>query len=901
MHSVSMIATMLRNLDHVMTRLDLLQKLSSLLGRFAHEVMVANAMGQFDINRIAEDFLIPILGIAFGCPDLRNQNRIQMNFPAVDLGCTTSRTSIQITSDPSSEKILETLNKFETHNLQKDFDKLFVYVITERQRLYTSKKLAEKIDGFPIKFNASNCILDFWGLAKLCESLTNEQLEQITAHLEGEFKRADANLQFRRNLDAFLEVSQKKIENEKASKKYIPSIFVETSETKEYMRYFANPMFFFRKIDNDLSRINIDHFNELLSLSKIAPIAEDIRALAGIEEPKNLDDLKKRFTQQRHTLEAVQTQVSPFSWYAEEKRFKPSDYLTGYWEVFRHSIVSSGSGVFSSLDAITKKIRIALAKIFLVTGMAGQGKTNFVCDLIEKQFRAFQVPTIFIPARSLNDHPGPNRILSYISNNRFAPDVSNLHDLLALLNNVAKENQKPFIIAIDGINEVGDLDGFSSELRVFLEAMCQYDYVKAIITCRNEFFDHKFAGVFEPQFVDHLHRVENLRSEMSEHNKSRLLEAYLNHFKINATFSQAARGFLKNDLILLRIFSEINEGQNIGYVPDIYKGDIFEKYLTMRISQFPSSTQQKALDALLKICSRMFDDEDFSQVAVDGFDHTERQILERLIGEDIILRREVPTTGLASLGVENISFTYDELRDFLLSYFTVFKLATSNPSQVSEIFAKIPSWPIYEGFFRYSYVLARKQNCKTVIFACESSPEFEKHYLNNLPLLSADIQTPDDVKRVKLLLSDDTSWYNLREVAWFLFRKREISDNINIRILLDHVNTLDDDQSERFMNAMFRSYSDVGHGDWRNHVSKLLDSLNKLSVEQKLGLGLPELALAIHFAPHARWDERETTLNFFTKFKDAEQIRASMSACENAVSLKVRNCLKEIAEERTEI
>ncbi|MBK7181187.1 MAG: hypothetical protein IPH82_29075 [Chloroflexi bacterium] len=59
------------------------------------------------------------------------------------------------------------------------------------------------------------------------------------------------------------------------------------------------------------------------------------------------------------------------------ERFAPSDYVTGYWKVFRHNIESNGSGVFSSLEKVSKKIGIAKAKIFLVTGMAGQGKTNF--------------------------------------------------------------------------------------------------------------------------------------------------------------------------------------------------------------------------------------------------------------------------------------------------------------------------------------------------------------------------------------------------------------------------------------------------------------------------------------------------------------------------------------------
>jgi len=296
----------------------------------------------------------------------------------------------------------------------------------------------------------------------------------------------------------------------------------------------------------------------------------------------------------------------------------------------------------------------------------------------------------------------------------------------------------------------------------------------------------------------------------------------------------------------------------------------------------------------------MLDEENFSQIAVEGFDDPEHQIIEQLIGEDIILRREVPSTGLASLGIENISFTYDELRDFLLAYYTVAELAESHPTQVVTIFEKIPEWPIYEGFFRYVYVLARKHNNEKILTACEASYDFGKHYLNNLSLLSADIQTHEDVVRVEAVLKDSTVERDIRYVAWFLFRKREDSDHLNIRILLDHVSSLDDEESERFFRAMFSSSSDFQDSNWRDRVSDLLNSLKDLSEDQKLGLGVPALALALHFAPYARWNEREATLNFFAKFQLTQEIGDAIDTCKNAASVKVQSCLKEIAEERVE-
>lgn len=881
------------------TRQELLQKSTSLLGRFAYEVRVSNALGLFDINTIAEDLLLPIFATILDCPNIQNQNRIQMNFPAVDLGCSVSRTSIQVTSDASSSKINETLEKFQSHGLDADFDRVMVYVLTERQQSYNSKALASTVAGLPIEFSTSRDILDFHGLAQLIGELSNEKIQRVCDLLEGEFKKSDANAKFRSELDAFLNVSGQKIEDEKRTKKYIPSVFVETSGTKEQMRFFAHPMFFHRKLDDALRRFSLEQFNELLRLAQIDEVQGDLPSLASLPAPKDLPDLRNRLTAQLEETTRLKDQVSVFSWYGErEERYVPKDYLTGYWTVFRHNVESNGSGVHRSLDEITDQINLALAKIFLVTGMAGQGKTNFVCDLVENQFRKFEIPTIFIPARKLNDFHGPNRIQDYIANNRFAPEAKDIHELLAVFDEVAKECGKPFILAIDGINEIGDLDGFVSELRVFLDALCQYDFVKVIITCRNEFFDHKFAGVFEPQFADHLHRVQDLRNEMSEDNKARLLRSYLDHFQIGVGLSSSAKEFLKNDLILLRIFCDIHEGKSIGNVPEIYKGDLFEAYLTMKIKEFPAPLQRVALASIYKICAGMLESGEFSQLQRDGFEGAEIEIVEKLIGEDIILRRELPTTGLASIGIENISFTYDEMRDFVLAHFVVFELAANAPEQVDEIFEAVTAWPIYEGFFRYAYVLARKNNNDGVVRACEAFDDFDQHYLNNLELLSDEVQTEADVSRVRSLLQSLSGVNDIHHLAWTLFRKRDEAAPLSVRVLTDHLADLDDAALEKFVKAMFSSEHGYVDDRWKDRVSHLLKNLLGLDDDQQLGLGIPALAVALYFVPFARWDEREATKNLFSRRADEPVFRDAVSMCNQANSDSVRACKAEISGEQ---
>ncbi len=119
-----------------------------------------------------------------------------MNFPAVDLGCKTSRTSIQITSDASSSKICETLKKFDSHNLSDDFDTLYVYIITDKQSSYTSKELARVISELTISFDKSIHILDFRDLVRKFEDLSIEKLSASIIILKMRLEKLTSILNF---------------------------------------------------------------------------------------------------------------------------------------------------------------------------------------------------------------------------------------------------------------------------------------------------------------------------------------------------------------------------------------------------------------------------------------------------------------------------------------------------------------------------------------------------------------------------------------------------------------------------------------------------------------------------------------------------------------------------------
>ncbi|TOL27943.1 hypothetical protein, partial [Vibrio parahaemolyticus] len=336
----------------------------------------------------------------------------------------------------------------------------------------------------------------------------------------------------------------------------------------------------------------------------------------------------------------------------------------------------------------------------------------------------------------------------------------------------------------------------------------------------------------------------------------------------------------------------IFEGQDIGYVPDIYKGELFERYLMMKIEQFPLEQQSIAIGSLRKICHQMLKNEDFSLVSNAGFDAVERQVIEKLVGEDIILRRELPPSGLMSLGIENISFTYDEMRDFLLAYFMVADVGADR--QDISIFEKMSDWPIYEGLFRYTYILARKHNNQSVTSLCESFDDFITHYVNNLPLLSADLQSDEDIERVTSILKESSIRSEIQSVAWFLFRKRDASELLNLSVLNMHLSKLNDDELERFLSFMYGENLGYGRNDWKEDLSRQVGSLKDYSDEEKVSLDPLVLTFILYTLPYVYWERREYVLDFFNKYKDHDNVAAAIVSCQDACSECIQAYLREL-------
>lgn len=120
----------------------LLYRITELLSRFKEQVKILNANNEFSINIHAENALIKILNIVYGC-NLKNPNySIERNYQSIDLIDTDRKIAFQITATSNVSKIKYTIEKFKEYNLYKDYKTLYVYILTDKKK-YIKKSIED--------------------------------------------------------------------------------------------------------------------------------------------------------------------------------------------------------------------------------------------------------------------------------------------------------------------------------------------------------------------------------------------------------------------------------------------------------------------------------------------------------------------------------------------------------------------------------------------------------------------------------------------------------------------------------------------------------------------------------------------------------------------------------------
>src|SRR5690606_25809502 len=105
---------------------------------------------------------------------------------AIDLADDEARIAIQVTATPDSEKVKETLRTFVGHGLHEKYDRLIIYILTEKQLTYSGSGFAEILDG-KLVFNKDKDIWDFREFLSAANGLTFNSALRVEHILEGHF------------------------------------------------------------------------------------------------------------------------------------------------------------------------------------------------------------------------------------------------------------------------------------------------------------------------------------------------------------------------------------------------------------------------------------------------------------------------------------------------------------------------------------------------------------------------------------------------------------------------------------------------------------------------------------------------------------------------------------------
>jgi hypothetical protein len=146
---------------------------------------VRGAIHLLDGNTISHEFFCRLLNEIYDLK-LVVLDRIQANFPAIDLGDETNKRSFQITGDKSSDKVQTTLDMYVKRDLAKTYGKMQVIVVGKKQGSYEGVKVPDGLSFVP-----DGDIIDTKGLIKIIDALSTEKLEAIAKVVQAEIKLAD--------------------------------------------------------------------------------------------------------------------------------------------------------------------------------------------------------------------------------------------------------------------------------------------------------------------------------------------------------------------------------------------------------------------------------------------------------------------------------------------------------------------------------------------------------------------------------------------------------------------------------------------------------------------------------------------------------------------------------------
>lgn len=468
--------------------------------------------------------------------------------------------------------------------------------------------------------------------------------------------------------------------------KYIPGVFVELNGSKEILRYFIHRKSWKKRLVEKFNLVYDNAYGDILKKAYRNPAMfyklNTTYSLKKIEKAtKAAFDFHSNFS------------ISNVEF---ESNYQESQYL---FDILRYCYTDTLGDIYQRSKATNRRY-------FILTGSAGNGKTNLLCSISELLINLKEC-VVFLNARDIEGD-----ILSFLLYKLKLPKLYTDHKNLYLfmVNLLLTIWGKHFFIIIDAVNE-NDSDGFACRITKFISEISRFSRINVIVSCRNEYYKERFRK----------HLVENVdipafEFDLKEQHYTlagikQMIRAYSKFFNYTGQIAFNVQNMLSKQLLLLRIFFEVNKDSNTD-VFTIRKHEIFAKYIEM-VKQACGEYIVQILDTVtdFMIETQNYDEISFSDLKRLGISSA---VIKKAVDSSILLSKKLISHEgtIAKSETEVLYFVFDELRDYYVARRILLKNISEETVNCQAVLEKLKQLRAIgasceEGVIHYCYIFFR--------------------------------------------------------------------------------------------------------------------------------------------------------------------------------------------------
>lgn len=655
---------------------------------------------------------------------------------------------------------------------------------------------------------------------------------------------------------------EKNVRKNITSGKYLPNVFLEDRRKKQFLRDFVDPYTFCKLVLERCDSFELYRLNRNRRINHRGPFEFDVEPYKSIVAEENIATFYQRVGELQRFLRAK---------YDELNTNRSSDYFSS-----------------SRFGKQNEHLDYVAGKLLLITSAAGQGKTNLVCDLVDKVLLTRHIPFIYLNGYEIK----PDDIGRSFADMMLPGTGMSFDNAIKEVATYCKYKRCPIIFIIDGLNENPQPDVFASHLEVFLDLVLQYDCVKVLMTCRTEYYKERFASL-EASFKDRMLKIEGLNEHFRDEEKQKLLRNYFAYFKIKANINRHVEDALCDDLLLLRIFSEANQGKSLGHVHSIKREELFEEYYELMTNKLIEKVQNEQHYQLEKssiaafmenMVNYMIGSDSFFNVPLPqllkNIAKEEEEIFKRFLDENILLRKDLtPNAKGAFSHQEVVNFTYDSFRDYIISAYLSDSILPGNLPEYERLVKQYTAsgHQLREGISPFLFVHAKNNQQSEACALLAQLDWYEDVFESYIWDVKEEAIDDGDVKMVQHLLTKDDPQYVARRLVFWGHWNTEWHKMLNIRLLLDYLATLDDSALSEFMEKVWPQKVTKYYGgpdrksDRWYMINSLEELLNNTEIQEHKDFhNLYELLL--YMCGCSEIYAQTVYIQYLRKFRNAEQL-----------------------------